>query len=191
MFGKGVGMNWAFVDYENVGSLKALKISDYARVFVFCGPGNMRINMGAPSTGAFCRIELIRIGTKGPNNLDFHLAFHLGRFHEVAEPGVSFDLISNDGGFDGLVEHLNGLGRTSRKVKVHTKPSSVSVEADSVVSGLLGLSESGRPRKKASLLNWIGSRLKAVDRESVFDELVSAGIVKVSGPHISYAFNGM
>ena len=29
-------MIWAFVDYENVGSLETLNISEYERLFVFC-----------------------------------------------------------------------------------------------------------------------------------------------------------
>lgn len=181
-------MKWAFVDYENVKSLHVLNGRDYERVFVFCGPGDKRINVGALSTGGFFGIELIRVGTTGRNNLDFHLAFHLGRFHETAKAGVSFDLISNDTGFDGLVSHLKGLGRTCAKVKVHTKASRVSAEADSVLSGLQRMAKSGRPRKKASLLNWIGSRLKEVDRESVFDELVRMGFVKLSGLRVSYSF---
>src|SRR5690606_6825410 len=101
-------MNWAFVDYENVGTLEGLNISDYERVFVFCGPKNTRIKVGALPTEGFCRIELIGVATTGANNLDFHLAFHLGRFHEVAENGVAFHIISNDGGFNGLVNHLKG-----------------------------------------------------------------------------------
>lgn len=31
-------MNWAFVDYENVGSLENLDIQKYDRIFIFCGP---------------------------------------------------------------------------------------------------------------------------------------------------------
>lgn len=83
-------MNWAFVDYENVGSLETLNISDYERVFVFCGPKNTRIKVGAFPNKRFCRIELIGVATTGINNLDFHLAFYLGRFHEVAETDVCF-----------------------------------------------------------------------------------------------------
>jgi hypothetical protein len=95
-------MNWAFVDYENVGSLEALKLSDYERVFVFCGPKNTRIKTGALPAGEFCRIELIGISTTGANNLDFHMAFHIGRLHEIAESGVIFHIVSNDAGFNCL-----------------------------------------------------------------------------------------
>jgi hypothetical protein len=83
-------MIWAFVDYENVGTLETLNISEYERVFVFCGPKNTRIKVGKLPSGAFCRIELIGLTTTGSNNLDFHLAFYVGRFHEIAEKDVVF-----------------------------------------------------------------------------------------------------
>src|SRR5690606_40362851 len=78
--------------------ISALSLHDALPI---CGPKNTRIKVGALPTEGFCRIELIGVATTGANNLDFHLAFHLGRFHEVAENGVAFHIISNDGGFNG------------------------------------------------------------------------------------------
>ena len=74
-------MVWAFVDYENTGSLEAVNVSDYEKVFVFCGPKNHKINFGSIPTDGFCCIEVIGTSTMGPNNLDFIIAFHLGRLH--------------------------------------------------------------------------------------------------------------
>ena len=104
-------MNWAFVDYENVGSLEALNLTDYERLFVFCGPKNTRLKFGQLPPDSFRSIELIGVATTGSNNLDFHLAFHLGRFHEVADKDVAFHIVSNDAGFNGLINHLKKLGR--------------------------------------------------------------------------------
>lgn len=182
-------MNWAFVDYENVGSLESLKAADYARILVFSGPGNSRIRVGTPPEDGFCSIELIRVGTKGRNNLDFHLAFHLGRFHEQADSSVCFHVVSNDTGFDGLVDHLNRLGRSCRKVRLDRHPAPpLSEEAARILDGLRRVDASKRPRRRESLLNWVRSRVNGVAPESVFDTLVNAGIVEVSGPKISYAF---
>lgn len=117
-------MIWVFVDYENTGSLEGLNIAEYERAFVFCGPKNNKIKFGAPPSNGFCRIELIGVTTVGSNNLDFHLAFHLGRFHEVADKNIEFQIISNDSGFNGLVHHLKKIGRKckqlSAKVAVQT-----------------------------------------------------------------------
>ena len=189
-------MNWAFVDYENVGSLEALNISDYERVFVFCGPKNTRIKVGTLPTDGFCRIELIGVSTTGANNLDFHLAFYLGRFHEVAEKGVAFHIISNDSGFNGLVNHLKKLGRSCKKVpsKIaapkQEAPPLLSDEASLVVGRLKQLDGRKRPRKKAGFINWIKSQCQGLANgahpEAVCKELVSAKLIRESGSDIAY-----
>ena len=38
-------MIWGFVDYENTGSLEAIRLDDYDRLLVFCGPKNNRIKL--------------------------------------------------------------------------------------------------------------------------------------------------
>lgn len=108
-------INWAFIDYENVGSLENLDVLGYDRVFVFCGPNNKRIKFKEFPSNRFCSIEFISVNTTGSNNLDFHLAFHLGRFHEIAEEAVVFHIVSNDAGFNGLVNHVKSMGRGCKK----------------------------------------------------------------------------
>lgn len=191
-------MNWAFVDYENVGSLDALKMSDYERIFVFCGPKNTRIKVGALPTDGFYQLELIGVTSMGANNLDFHLAFHMGRFHEIAPKGVTFHVISNDTGFNGLVNHLKKLGRSCKKVTTRiVKPAQealapplLSAEATMVLNRLKHLDGRKRPRKKASFVNWIKSQcpgcLDGEHLESVCQELVGANLVRESGADITY-----
>ena len=111
-------MIWAFVDYENVGSLENLNIPEYERIFVFCGPNNTKIKVGKLSSDAFCRMELIGLNSTGSNNLDFHLAFYVGRYHEVADKNVTFHIVSNDTGFNGLVNHLKRIGRDCKKIEI-------------------------------------------------------------------------
>lgn len=108
---------WAFVDYENVGSLERVKLSDYQKLFVFCGPKNKSIRFDAIPAQGICHIELVSISTGGPDNLDFHLAFHLGKQNELASPTVDFHVISNDRGYDGLLVHLKNLGRACKRVE--------------------------------------------------------------------------
>ena len=194
---EGHCMNWAFVDYENVGSLESLDIPAYERVFVFCGPKNTKIKMGTLPSDGFCKIELIGVTTTGANNLDFHLAFHLGRFHEVAERGVEFHIISNDSGFNGLVNHLKKLGRSCKKVvtkKATPKPEtqlSLSDEASLVIARLKQLDGRKRPRKRSSFLNWIKSQCQGqtngTSPDSISRELVNAKVILESGPNITYA----
>jgi hypothetical protein len=193
---EGNCMNWAFVDYENVGSLEALNIPEYDRVFVFCGPKNTKIKVGSLRSDGFCQIELIGVTTMGANNLDFHLAFHLGRFHEVAAKGVAFHIISNDSGFNGLVNHLKKLGRNCKKVatrKVIPKPAaklSLSDEASLLIARIRQLDGRKRPRKRSSFLNWIKSqcqgRTNGTTPDSIYRELLNAKVIQESGSNITY-----
>lgn len=192
-------MNWAFVDYENVGSLEALQLGDYERVFVFCGPKNTRIKLGTLPAGRFCRIELIGVTTPGANNLDFHMAFHIGRLHETAESNVAFHIVSNDSGFNGLVSHLTTLGRTCKKVATRPATSTettrenvkpLSDAASAVKSKLKETDGRTRPRKREKLINWMQSQCKGLlngaSPEEVYEELMRARFVQESGSAISY-----
>jgi len=189
-------MTWAFVDYENVGSLEALNISEYQRVFVFCGPKNTKIKFGALPSNGFCGIELIGVTTVGSNNLDFHMAFHLGRFHEIAEKSVEFHIISNDSGFNGLVNQLKKIGRNCKKVSTKQTPSAQAVQpalsdaASLVVAKLKQLDGRKRPRKRARFLNWIKSQCQGLPNsplpEAVCQELVKVKMVRESGSDVTY-----
>jgi len=106
---------WAFVDYENVGSLESLNLTKYQRLIVLCGPRHKKINFGDIPTNNFSHLEIIRMETTGKNNLDFHLSFYLGAQHQLADEKTVFHVISNDKGFDGLVNHLNSQGRACQR----------------------------------------------------------------------------
>lgn len=189
-------MIWAFVDYENIGSLEALNISEYEKVFVFCGPRNTKIKFGSHPENGFCSIELIGVTTMGSNNLDFHIAFHLGRFHEIADKNIVFHIISNDSGFNGLLNHLKKIGRKSKKVSTKVTPVSKAISSELgecaalVAAKLRKLDGRKRPRKRAKLLNWIKSQCQGLPNapgpEVVCKELVKANIVQVSGSDITY-----
>ena len=189
-------MIWAFVDYENVGSFEGINLSDYDKIIVFCGPRSTKLKFGIIPSSEFCSIELIGVTTMGNNNLDFHLAFHLGRFHEIADKDVTFHIISNDAGFNGLVNHLKKIGRDCKKVR--TKPValvksgqiSLSDSASLVLSRLEQLDGRKRPRKKAKFLNWIKSQCQGVTNcvapEEICKELVATHKVQESGTDITY-----
>jgi len=54
-------------------------------------------------------------GSNEKNSCHF-LSFHLGVAHEQMEEDVEFALISEDTGFDGIIMHLNELGRNAVRV---------------------------------------------------------------------------
>ena len=188
-------MNWAFVDYENVGSLESLTYSDYQRLYVFCGPKNTKLKFGVIPSDSFCSIELIGLTTTGHNNLDFHLSFYLGRFHEIAGENIAFHIISNDSGFDGLINHLKKIGRKCKRVSTKTKPQPhtniwLGECAALVIEKLRKIDGRKRPRKRASFQNWIRSQCPNLSDiaapEKVYEELVKANIVHETNGGITF-----
>ncbi|NQD36737.1 hypothetical protein HPT27_06840 [Permianibacter sp. IMCC34836] len=110
-------MNWAFVDYENVRSLESVNLAAYQRVLVFCGPQNKSIKFDALPASGVCHVDLITVPTSSKNNVDFHLAFHMGIEHQRAATDINFHVISNDKGYQGLINHLELLGRSCKLVE--------------------------------------------------------------------------
>ena len=110
-------MNWAFVDYENVRSLESVDLASYQRVLIFCGPQNKTLKLDNLPASGVSRIDVITVPTSSKNNVDFHLAFHLGQEHAQAAPGVGFHVISHDKGYQGLISHLELLGRSCKLIE--------------------------------------------------------------------------
>lgn len=104
--------HYILIDYENVPvkSLALLK-GDRFRVGVFLGPKNTRL----ATEFVLAMRELgeqgnyIQLEAGGPNALDFHIAFYLGRLLE-AKTADSYHIISKDKGFDALVAHVSKSG---------------------------------------------------------------------------------
>lgn len=104
--------HYILIDYENVPvkSLALLKGKPF-RVGVFLGPKNTRLAtefvLAMRDLGA--QGDYIQIEAAGPNALDFHIAYYLGRLLE-ARAADSYHIISKDKGFDALVAHVNQTG---------------------------------------------------------------------------------
>jgi hypothetical protein len=52
---------------------------------------------------------------QGPNALDFHIAYYLGKIF-TERPEAQCAVLSKDKGLDPLIRHLHGLGHTCRRV---------------------------------------------------------------------------
>lgn len=190
-------MIWAFVDYENLGSLEQVDLALYQKVFVFLGPNHKRLNLGSLPGGEFSSLELIRIPSSGNNNLDFHLSFYLGRLDGVTDPAVAFHVLSRDKGFDGVIGHLTSRGRQAKRdappapSPPAAKKSTVALSkpAQAVVKKLKEIDGRTRPRKESSLLNWLNSEsrlLNGAEAESVISELRTSGKLQVQDGAVKY-----
>ncbi len=182
---------WAFVDYENVGTLKSWKLSGYGRLIVFCGPQNHRVTLDPDWSG---ELSLLKVRSTGSNNLDFHLVLHLGRHHETADPTIEFHVFSRDHGFDGVLSHLRTLGRTCRRIAdppVPKQPPGLPGETARLLIDFLNRATAAKwPSTRPKALNAFRSHLRLshpnLDAEAVFDELLGAGLVKLNGARLAW-----
>lgn len=107
-------MNTPFflIDFENVQpkALDRLK-PGAARIKVFLGQHQSKLMLElVQALQPFgSEAEYIQIQGSGPDAVDFHIAFYIGRLAS-AHPGATFFIISKDKGFDPLVKHLLTLG---------------------------------------------------------------------------------
>ena len=103
---------YVLIDFENVQPKTLDRLQPGAvRIKVFLGQHQTRLMLELVQAlqpfGADA--EYIAIQGSGPDAVDFHIAFYIGRL-AAAEPGASFTIVSKDKGFDPLVRHLLGIG---------------------------------------------------------------------------------
>lgn len=101
-------MNYVLVDYENVQPADMQLLNqEHFRIMVFVGASQTKISLdivvALQEMGE--RAKYIKISGNGPNSLDFHIAFYIGQITAQADD-VYFHIISNDTGFDPLIQHL-------------------------------------------------------------------------------------
>jgi hypothetical protein len=187
-------MIWGFVDYENVGSLKDIEFSTYQKLFIFCGPKNPNIKLGSAVISDFINIQIIKLNTSGANNLDFHIAYYLGKFSQTAPKETQFHVITKDNGFNGLVNHIKKTGRICKKITFKTaeksQPIKLSPCAELTVERLSHIDGRKRPRKEQKLANWVESQCRTISQninaKSVLGELAKAGLINIENQVIKY-----
>ena len=129
-----MGQHFVLSDFENVqfkdiGSLKPGE----CRIKLFVGQSQtkMPIELFKALQPFGTDADVVHISGSGPNALDFHIAFYVGRL--AAEfPGARFSIISGDTGFDPLIKHLasqNIACERLGKIPAAPKPSAPAAHA--------------------------------------------------------------
>ena len=190
--------NYVLIDFENVcpTSLASLE-ADCFKVVVFVGANQGRIPFGMVSAmqqlgqrGAY-----VKIAGNGPNALDFHIAYYIGRL-AVSEPSSFFHVISRDTGFDPLIRHLKEAGIFAmRSAEIEAIPllrdSKMSAQAyRQVVVARLENPKATRPRTLKALANVIASLFPERLPDEVIAKLIAdlqkKGLVVIDGDAVSY-----
>lgn len=195
-------MKLAFVDYENVMSLKKVALAHYERLIIFCGKDQNSLTFGEMPTGPGSQLRIVKVPDHGKNNLDFHLAFELGRLHETELAGVEFHVLTNDKDLEKLLKHLRLLGRKCRRVGLTIGPDEANKAALTpppkevvhhspglikVIGELAALPPEKRPKKRTSLINWIKNRIGNAEKPGqIFSRLVENQKVQATGEAIVY-----
>lgn len=107
------------IDFENVQpqSLASLEKGNYeVRVFVGATQPKLPFELVEAMQRLGSRAEYVRIAGNGPNALDFHIAYYIGKLSS-ADPTAHFVIVSKDTGFDPLIKHLVSLGITVSRSK--------------------------------------------------------------------------
>ena len=100
--------NYVLIDFENVqpDTLEVLH-QDHFKVIVFVGATQTKLSFDIVSAlqRMGSKAEYVKIAGNGPNALDFHIAYYIGRLSATNDTAY-FHIISKDSGFDPLIQHL-------------------------------------------------------------------------------------
>lgn len=100
-------MKYAFIDYENLNSLDGLGLQDYDRLFLFIGASNNQTEIRlSEKFDNELNITLITVKNIAKNNVDFHIAYYLGKLDEQCDKAIEFYILSNDQGYDGICDFI-------------------------------------------------------------------------------------
>ena len=189
--------NHVFVDYENVkaGNLDLLADGRF-KVMIFLGANHAKIPTDLVlKVQKLHAAEYIQISGNGPNALDFHIAFYIGRL-STEEPDCYFHIVSKDKGFDPLVKHLKSKKIRASRVddvsEILLRKPVPTRDEDTIIEILKNLSRRGasRPRKLRTLAGTIRSLFKGTLDEKKVQFLIGGlqeqGHIVVDGEKVSY-----
>jgi hypothetical protein len=174
--------NIILIDFENVQPKDLAQLRGRpVKTMVFCGANQTRIpfDLAAELQPLGADAEYIRIPGSGPNALDFHIAYYVGRL-SAEFPGAVFHIISKDTGFDPLIKHLKTLNITCNRLTSLSNipglrsptPSSPADRAQKAAQNILNRKE-GKPRTLKTLTRCITALLNEHATDATIGEVMA------------------
>ncbi|MEQ1536196.1 MAG: PIN domain-containing protein, partial [Burkholderiaceae bacterium] len=194
--------NYVLIDYENVQpeAISALD-QEYFKVIVFVGATQSKVTyeVAIAMQKLGNKAEYIKIAGNGPNALDFHIAFYIGRI-SAKEPDTYFHIVSKDTGFDPLIAHLKNLRIPVQRSKdiseiqiVKASISKTIEEKIIVVTDYLKSRGTAVPKTIKTLTSTIQSvfqkNILESEQETIIAALQEQGAIAVVGSKVSYNLN--
>lgn len=183
--------NYVFIDYENVQpeSIAGLEKGNFY-ILLFLGAHQSKLNTqlvrSLQPLGA--RVEYVVISGTGKNALDFHIAYYIGE-RAAIEPEAYFHIVSQDAGFDTLIQHLkdrNILASRSSSIDeisiLHKSSLKTLPERTSVVKARLSLmgDKPGTVKTLSSTINSLFQKTLSEDEvEMVVKDLCGKGVIAI------------
>lgn len=192
--------NYVLIDFESVQPETLEQLAhDHFKLLVFVGATQKKVpfEFAASLQQLGARAEYVKISGSGPNALDFHIAYYIGQL-AAQDESAYFHIVSNDSGFDPLIQHLKSKKVFAGRIKdvadipfVKASNSKSPVERIEVVLDKLRQMKVAKPRTVKTLSSTIGSlfqkRLAEEEVAALVQELVRRGCLTVSGTKITYA----
>ncbi len=193
--------NYILIDYENVQprTLASLKSEQPFKVYLFVGASQSKVNFEVVEAMQMLgdNARYVKIADNGPNALDFHIAYYIGRL-ATADANGFFHIISKDTGFEPLISHLKAQKIFACRSKdvaeipiLKAANSKTSVEKLEVVLRNLRQRGAGRPRTVKTLSGTIQSlfmkQLEVGELDALLTALKKSGQVAVDGTKVTYS----
>jgi hypothetical protein len=187
------------VDFENMQKLDLGHIDTVdTEIMIFVGKSQSKVPFSlvekAQALGG--RVRWLKIAGDGKNNLDFHLAFELGRLCEQLNKEVEFIILSKDSGYDSLIKYVNDLGIITRRIANpaeladSTKQLPSSKFTSYVVANLNKILNPKRPRTSGTLKKHIESVLRdkvnANEIDLIIEEMFIKGLLTETNNRLKY-----
>ncbi|MFG6458668.1 PIN domain-containing protein [Roseateles sp. BYS96W] len=163
------------LDYENVqpsaDELRAI-VPGASQVWVFHGPHQKQIEQRFESLGD--DFTLVPISKTGKNALDFHLSFYMG-YIASRSPEAEFVVVSNDKGYEPVLEHAKTLGFAVRQ-QGHAQP--VALKKTKTVSPVKAVAAKKAPVKKPVPAKKIAAKQLAPVKKVAVKKTAAAPVAK-------------
>ena len=175
------GLDYLYIDYENVQDIKVDIIKKVANVKIILGQDQNKIPIELvqrtqPLGNA---VEWIQVNGRGRNALDFFIVFFLGRDVALNKDKI-FIIYSKDTGYDPLINYLKKNGvKIKRIVSFNELNDNEDINIDDVhlkkvKDSLVKVAANRRPKKRKTLNGFVNSIFKGtskIDIDDIIEEL--------------------
>jgi hypothetical protein len=188
------------IDFENIQKLDFDLIDTAAtEILVFVGRSQNKIPFSIVEKAQILgeRIRWIKIAGDGKNNLDFHIAFELGRLAEKPGKDATLVILSKDNGYDSLIGYMKVMGLHVQRIANlaeladSTKQLPSSKFTDYIVANLTKIDPQKRPRTRSTLKKHAESLLRerasAAELDLVIEEMFVRALLTQTGNRLKYA----